>query len=240
MRNDTERKDLKFYLNLRYPITIHPDPDGGYVAEIEELPGCMTQAETLGEAFEAIEDARQVWIQGTYEMGQDIPLPQDMEEYSGKFMVRIPRSLHRNLVRAAKREGVSLNQYIASLLAVGVQWDTIPSQVQSIPQLQTPERILQRVEELSKESGRATFISPLTPRESEILNYVAQGYLNKQIAELLGISEQAIKNHINSILRKLNANSRTQAVWAALTWAGKYNKIRMEGDVHLKSSKCTK
>jgi antitoxin HicB len=121
MRNDTGRKDLKFYLNLRYPITIHSDPDGGYVAEIEELPGCMTQAETLDEAFKAIEDARQVWIQGTYEMGQDIPLPRDMEEYSGKFLVRIPRSLHRNLVRSAKREGVSLNQYIASLLAAGVQ-----------------------------------------------------------------------------------------------------------------------
>ncbi len=125
MKNDTERKDLKFYLNLRYPITIHPDPDGGYVAEIEELPGCMTQAETLDEAFKAIEDARQVWIQGTYEMGQDIPLPRDMEEYSGKFVVRIPRSLHRNLVRAAKQEGVSLNQYVTSLLAAGVQGDVV-------------------------------------------------------------------------------------------------------------------
>jgi len=239
MRKDTERRDLKFYLNLRYPITMHPDPDDGYVTEIEELPGCMTQAETLDEAFKAIEDARQLWIKTAYEDGQDIPLPRDMEEYSGKFIVRVPRSLHRNLVRAAKREGVSLNQYIASLLAAGVQWDTIPSQVQSIPQPQTPEQILQRVEELSKESGRATFISPLTPRESEILNYMAQGYLNKQIVGLLGISEQAIKNYINSILRKLNANSRTQAVWAALTRAGKYDKITMEGDVHLKSSKCT-
>ncbi|HUX47739.1 MAG TPA: LuxR C-terminal-related transcriptional regulator [Dehalococcoidia bacterium] len=238
MRNDTERKEIKFYLNLCYPITMHSDPDGGYVAEIEELPGCMTQAETLDEALKAIEDARQLWIKTAYEEGQDIPLPRDMEEYSGKFIVRIPRSLHRNLVRAAKREGVSLNQYIASLLAAGVQWDIIPSQVQSIPQPQTPEQILQRVEELSKESGSATFISPLTPRESEILNYVAQGYLNKEIAELLGTSEQAIKNHINSILRKLNANSRTQAVWAALIRAGKYDKIRMEGDVHLKGSKC--
>lgn len=136
MRNDTERKDLKFYLNLRYPITIHPDPDGGYVAEIEELPGCMTQAETLDEAFKAIEDARQVWINGTYEMGQDIPLPRDMEEYSGKFMVRIPRSLHRTLAHAAKQEGVSLNQYIASLLAAGAQRDAILSRVQSVSQPQ--------------------------------------------------------------------------------------------------------
>jgi antitoxin HicB len=216
MRNDTERKEIKFYLNLCYPITMHSDPDGGYVAEIEELPGCMTQAETLDEAFKAIEDARQLWIKTAYEEGQDIPLPRDMEEYSGKFIVRIPRSLHRNLVRAAKREGVSLNQYIASLLAAGVQWDIIPSQVQSIPQPQTPEQILQRVEELSKESGSATFISPLTSRESEVLNYMAQGYLNKQIAEVLGVSEQTIKDHISSIVRKLNVNARTQTVISAL------------------------
>jgi len=136
MRNDMERKDLKFYLNLRYPITIHPDPEGGYVAEIEELPGCMTQAETIDEAFEAIEDARQVWIKGTYEMGQDIPLPRDMEEYSGKILVRIPKSLHRTLAHAAKREGVSLNQYIASLLAAGVQRGVTLSQIQSVSQPQ--------------------------------------------------------------------------------------------------------
>jgi len=216
MRNDTEGKDLTFYLNLHYPITIHPDPDGGYVAEIEELPGCMTQAETLGETFKAIEDARQVWIQGTYEMGQDIPLPRDMEEYSGKFMVRIPRSLHRNLVRVAKQEGVSLNQYIASLLAAGVQWDITLSQVQSIPRPRTPEQILQSIEELSRERERATFISPLTSRELEVLNYIAQGYLNKQIAEVLGVSEQTIKGHISSILRKLNANARAQALIAGI------------------------
>jgi predicted RNase H-like HicB family nuclease len=136
MRNDVERKDLKFYLNLSYPITIHPDPDGGYVAEIEELPGCMTQAETLDEAFKAIEDARQLWIKTAYEEGQDIPLPRDVEEHSGKFMVRIPRSLHRNLVRAAKREGVSLNQYITTLLAAGVQRDAIPFQVHPASQPQ--------------------------------------------------------------------------------------------------------
>ncbi len=132
MRNDTERKDLKFYLNLRYPITIHPDPDGGYVAEIEELPGCMTQAETIDEAFKAIEDARQVWIKGTYEMGQDIPLPRDMEEHSGKFMVRIPRSLHRTLAHAAKREGVSLNQYITSLVAAGVRGDVMAEKMETV------------------------------------------------------------------------------------------------------------
>lgn len=57
-----------------------------------------------------------------------------------------------------------------------------------------------------------SFISNLTQREKDILTYIAQGFLNKQIATELGISEQTIKNHITSILRKLNASARTEAV----------------------------
>jgi DNA-binding NarL/FixJ family response regulator len=48
------------------------------------------------------------------------------------------------------------------------------------------------------------------------LQYIAKGYLNKQIAAELGISEQTIKNHVTSILRKLNANARTEAVVVAI------------------------
>ena len=73
-------------------------------------------------------------------------------------------------------------------------------------------QVLQQFQELSSESENEDFISPLTPRETEILNYIAQGYLNKQIALVLGISEQTIKNHVTSVLRKLNANARTDAV----------------------------
>jgi predicted RNase H-like HicB family nuclease len=129
MNNKRAVKDPTFYLGSRYPVTIHKDPEGGFVAEIEELPGCMTQAETLDDVYTAIEDARQAWIKAAFESGQDIPLPRDLEEYSGKFLVRIPRSMHRNLVRAAKQEGVSLNQYVASLLAAGLQMDTIAGQL---------------------------------------------------------------------------------------------------------------
>ena len=121
MRSNVMRKDLDFYLSLHYPVTIHTDPEGGFVAEIEELPGCITQGETLEEVFEAIEDARQGWIQVAYENGQDISLPRGIEEYSGKILIRIPKSLHRDLVHTARHEGVSLNQYISSLLAARVQ-----------------------------------------------------------------------------------------------------------------------
>jgi two-component system response regulator DegU len=78
------------------------------------------------------------------------------------------------------------------------------------------EHVLHQFQELSSRSESEAFISPLTPREIEILQYIAQGYLNKQIAAELGISEQTIKNHVTSILRKLNANARTEAVVVAI------------------------
>ena len=78
------------------------------------------------------------------------------------------------------------------------------------------EHVLQQFQELTSRTEAEAFISPLTPREIEILEFIAKGYLNKQIAAELGISEQTIKNHVTSILRKLNANARTEAVVVAI------------------------
>jgi DNA-binding NarL/FixJ family response regulator len=78
------------------------------------------------------------------------------------------------------------------------------------------DQVLRQFQELSRQSEAKAFISPLTARETEILNYIAMGFLNKQIATKLGISEQTIKNHVTSILRKLNANARTEAVVVAI------------------------
>lgn len=61
-----------------------------------------------------------------------------------------------------------------------------------------------------------TITAPLTHRETQILSYIAEGNSNKQIARILEISEQTIKNHISSILRKLNANDRTHAAVLAI------------------------
>ena len=76
---------------------------------------------------------------------------------------------------------------------------------------------LRQLQELPRgEKGEAFMPSPLTRRETEILNHIARGYMNKQIAAKLGISEQTIKNHMTSILRKLDVNDRTQAVVLAM------------------------
>ncbi len=160
MRKDMERKEVEYYLSLRYPVTVHPDPEGGFVGEIEELPGCMTQAETLDELFQAIEDARRLWIKTAYDDGQDIPLPRGMEKYTGKFVVRIPRGLHRDLARAAKRQGVSLNQYVTSLLASGVGRDIMGTQVVPTSLIMlgpwgSSRKLLERDEFLSMQQSKA-------------------------------------------------------------------------------------
>jgi len=85
-----------------------------------------------------------------------------------------------------------------------------------LAQPQAAKHVLEKFQNLSWGKGVESFVSPLTPRETEILSYMAQGYFNKQIAVKLSISEQTIKNHITSILRKLDANARTEAVITAL------------------------
>ena len=77
-------------------------------------------------------------------------------------------------------------------------------------------QVLEQFQDFSWGKGVENFVSPLTPRETEILNHMAKGYLNKQIAVNLDISEQTIKNHVTSILRKLDSNARTQAVITAV------------------------
>jgi DNA-binding NarL/FixJ family response regulator len=73
-----------------------------------------------------------------------------------------------------------------------------------------------------------TVTAPLTYRETQILTYIAEGNSNKQIAHILEISEQTIKNHVSSILRKLNANDRAHAVALAIRngWiSGRLNHV---------------
>jgi antitoxin HicB len=113
-------KDLAYYLALPYTIELASDPDGGWFVAVKELPGCMSQGDTEEEALEMIKEAMEGWIEVALEDGMKIPEPRNLDDYSGKFVVRVPRSLHRELVKRAEEEGASLNQYINVLLAHAV------------------------------------------------------------------------------------------------------------------------
>ena len=78
-------KDLEYYLKLRYPVNIYPDADGGFVAEIEKLPGCLTQGETLEETMPNINEARELWLETVYENGDKIPLPNTNDNYNRRL-----------------------------------------------------------------------------------------------------------------------------------------------------------
>jgi antitoxin HicB len=117
-------KTTEEYLCLPYHIVLvrDTDEDGntGYVASVEELPGCISQGDTPDDAVSSVQDAMCGWIEAAREQGESIPEPRAEPTFSGKFMVRGPRSLHRELVRIAGEEGVSLNQYVVSTLASAV------------------------------------------------------------------------------------------------------------------------
>ena len=116
-------KTVDDYMKLPYTIEVIRDEnedDPGWVARVLELPGCITQADDFEELGEMIEDAMRGWFEIALEDGIPISEPRPEESYSGKFVVRVPKSLHRQLVEEAEREGVSLNQYINVALAQAV------------------------------------------------------------------------------------------------------------------------
>lgn len=111
-------KTLAEYMKLPYRIEIVPDTEeGGYVVSYPELPGCMTCADTLDQAIKNAEDAKREWLIAAMEEKLEIPEPVTLDDYSGQFKLRIPKSLHHSLAIHAKEEGISMNQYCMYLLA---------------------------------------------------------------------------------------------------------------------------
>ncbi len=78
--------------------------------------------------------------------------------------------------------------------------------------------VLRQFQNIHGTNGKTieSIVAPLTSRETQILNCIADGNSNKQIASILQISEQTAKNHVSNILRKLNANDRAHAVVLAI------------------------
>ena len=113
-------KKLGYYMNLNYPLQITKiaeDEGGGYLAEIPLLKGCMSDGESTDEAIENVNEAKKEWIEYMLANDLEIAEPKTEEEYSGKFTVRISKSLHRIIAEQSKREGLSINQYVANSLA---------------------------------------------------------------------------------------------------------------------------
>lgn len=111
------KEEVSRALDRPYTRELVKNSDGTYFARIVEFRGCMTEGDTYEEAFENLEDAMAAWVEVHLEDGDPIPEPLTVEQYSGKFLMRVPKSLHRELARRAELEGVSLNQYALTTLS---------------------------------------------------------------------------------------------------------------------------
>ena len=110
-------KPIEYYLALDYRMSIHRDEEGDYVVEVNDLQGCASHGSTPNEALDNVAVAKRLWIESRFEAGLDIPEPRHSDEYSGRILLRMPKSLHRRLAEQSREERVSLNQYTVSLLS---------------------------------------------------------------------------------------------------------------------------
>jgi len=114
-------QSLEYYLSLPYRVEIVEDKnEGGFALYCPELPGCMTCADSVEDGYRQIKDAQRAWLEACIEDDMPIPEPTRMDDYSGQFKLRIPKSLHRLLAQRSSEEGVSMNQYCVYLLSKGV------------------------------------------------------------------------------------------------------------------------
>jgi len=121
----------------------------------------------------------------------------------------------RNAAVACLKKNSSANELIDTIRRASRGEYPINESVMSRPTV--AKHVLQEFQDIADIGGDIEkVVAPLTQRERQILNYVADGNTNKQIAHILNISEQTIKNHVSAILRKLNANDRAHAVVLAL------------------------
>ena len=112
-------KTLNDYMAMSYRMEIVEDKEeGGFVVSYPDLPGCITCGETVESAVANALDAKKAWLEAALEERIEIYEPDSLENYSGQFKLRIPRSLYISVSRRAlsKKEGISMNQYCIYLL----------------------------------------------------------------------------------------------------------------------------
>lgn len=104
-----------------YPFELRPlaeEEGGGWLISFPDLPGCISDGETPEEAIANGKDALAAWLQAARETGREVPNPRELP--SGKFIARVPRTMHARLAARARQEGVSMNALVSSFLAEGL------------------------------------------------------------------------------------------------------------------------
>lgn len=115
MSNTKMIEKIKKFVEMPHSIQFKREADG-FVAFIPDLVGCISQGDSLEEAYVMVMDAKAAWIESALKEGESIPEPSEDKKFSGRFLLRIPPALHADLSKMASLQGVSLNYYLTYLL----------------------------------------------------------------------------------------------------------------------------
>lgn len=116
------KNTVEYYMTLPYVTEVEPIPanlGGGYAVSIPLLGkyAFCADGDSIQEAFQNLEEVKRERFSYYLEKGILILEPQEEERYSGQFVLRLPKYLHKDLAIAAKSNGSSLNQYVLSLVS---------------------------------------------------------------------------------------------------------------------------
>lgn len=155
------------YLKMPYGRVVVPEVDGTFRAEIPEFPGCITTGETASEALASLERVAESWLEATLARRQAIPEPAGQIEYSGRLVLRLPKSAHRLAARYASHDAISLNQFIVNSvcekigsLGAGGGKSTVTAAVTNIVIVATHQQLPQQPISLPPSTGHLTFTIP--------------------------------------------------------------------------------
>ena len=107
---------VREYLARPYSKILVRDETGGYVAHVLEFPGCLAEGETPDEAVRELDEAMEDWIEEVIESGKPVPEPLEAQGFSGRLVLRLPKSIHRQAAQRAYADGTSLNQWIVEAI----------------------------------------------------------------------------------------------------------------------------
>ena len=139
------KHSVREILDKPYTRILIRNEDGSYTAQILEFPGCVAEGDTPDEAMSDLDKAASSWIEVAVKQNEAVPEPLTSYGYSGKINLRLPKSIHKQAARFAKRDDVSLNQFFASAIAARVGSEDMCERLAN--------RIEERLERLQRCSG---------------------------------------------------------------------------------------
>ncbi len=149
-------KTLDYYMGLSYSATIEQYEEDGKIIfslTIPDLTGVWANGKTLEEAYEKLNEAKQLWFETCLEEGIEIPEPESVDDFSGKFIIRLDPKMHMRLSKEARRKGLSLNQYVKSAIENEIHGLKTESEINLMKQMiLSQNRMINQVSEDQKRS----------------------------------------------------------------------------------------